>query len=111
MADVETQAQFLLHEAAQRRKLVDQLTRKSSWRPVSQVVSSLIIIGLVLLVSAVWAADNEGVRGSLIFLMFGVIVWLSIGLVQVTRQLRALTTIIERAGVVDEFLDRGRKTA
>jgi hypothetical protein len=105
MSDIERRAAVLLREAASRQAVVDRLLGRSIWNGFVSAMVVPVIANCVFLV--LWAGWQGGrldyspifVGGALVSL-----VWVSLAVVQVAGRLRALATILERSGVLAQFV-------
>lgn len=105
MNDIESRVSVLLREAASRQAIVDRLLGRSIWNGFITAMVVPVIANLVFLV--LWVGWQGGrleyspifVGGALVSL-----VWISLAVVQVAGRLRALSTILERSGVLAQFV-------
>lgn len=105
MSDFEARAQVLLREAGSRQAIVDRLLGRSIWNAFVTSMLVPVVANLVLLI--LWGGWQAGrVEYAPVFLggaLFS-LVWVSLAVIQVAGRLRALSTILERSGVLAQFV-------
>ena len=107
----EARAAVLLHERAARQELVDRLIGDSIWsRFVSMLLAPIAAGALFLLISSSWVHEGSRFIDSLAAGALTGVLWLSIGLVQVTRRVQALTAILQRQGALERFVGEAGST-
>ena len=105
----EARAAVLLHERAKRQALVDRLAGDSAWtRFVSMLVAPIAGGAVFVLISSSWVREDFRLTAAVLVSAVTAVFWLSIGLVQVTRRLQALTTIMRMDGVLERFVSGSR---
>ena len=98
--------EILLHERATRQALVDRLAADSPWnRIVSGALVSIVGSLLYLWIASVLAHDGSRWLASLAAGAVTGLIWNIVWLVQVTRQLQAVTAILQRSGALSEFVE------
>lgn len=104
---IEGRAEALLHERAARQALVDRLVGDSIWsRFVTGLVAPIAFIALFLLISRLWVQEGSRFAESIMAGALTGVLWLAIGLAQLTRRLQALTAILRKSGALAEFVDK-----
>ncbi|MGH7488334.1 MAG: hypothetical protein ACREMY_22470 [bacterium] len=110
MTDFDKLAAILLKDAAARQTLVDRLLGRSVWNGVvTTLLVPLSVSTLGLLIWSAWARGRPEYADVVVGGTLSAVFWLSVALVQVVRQLRALATILERSGTLSRFVADGAK--
>ncbi len=110
MTNPDVQADILLKEAALRQGLVDRLLARSAWgEHAARGLVTLPAVAGALFVWSVWAFGREGSSHAFVSGALILVFWLSVALVDVAGRLRVLTKILERSGVLDQFIEKQTK--
>jgi hypothetical protein len=105
----EAHAAVLLHERAKRQALVDRLAGDSGWtRFVSTLFAPIAAGAVFVLMSSSWVREDSRLVDAVLVSALTGVFWLSIGLVQVTKRLQSLTTILQMDGVLERFVGGSR---
>ena len=109
MSDLEAQASVLLREAAARQALVDRLLGRSVWNNFVRAMAVPVVADvLFLIVWSVWGQSRPELATIFIGATLFSLLWVSVAVVQVASQMRAVTTILARSSVLDDFV-RGQR--
>ena len=103
MSDTPTAPTLLLRESAVRRSNVDRLLGRSVW---SGFVTFMLVpvaanVAFLFLLSGLGRGMDSKV---LIGGALTGILWVSLAVIELARRLRALSTILERSGVLSQYL-------
>jgi len=105
MSDLETKAKILLRDAAARQAVVDRLLGRSVWNGFVSTMLVPVIANLVFLIAwSAWFRDRPEYSAIFFGGALTSLVWVSLAVMQVAGRLRALSTILERSGVLAEFV-------
>jgi len=105
VTDIEAKANVLLREAAARQIIVDRLLGRSVWNGLVRAMMVPVIADvLFLLVWSIWAQNRPEFAGLLLGGALSALLWVSLAVMQVAGRLRALATILERSGVLAQFI-------
>ena len=102
---METKANVLLRETAARQAVVDRLLGRSVWNGFVTSMPAPVIANVLFLIA--WTASyRDRPEHSAVFLGGALVslAWVSFAIMQVASRLRALSTILERSGVLAHFV-------
>jgi len=108
MSDIERKANVLLRDTAARQAIVDKLLGRSLWNWFVTAMLVPVLANLLFLIA--WSGWFRGrPEYSAIFLggALSSLVWVSLAVMQVAGRLRALSTVLERSGVLAQFVGTG----
>jgi len=109
VTDIEAKANVLLRDAAARQIIVDRLLGRSVWNGlVRAMIVPVIANVLFLLIWSIWAQNRPEFAGIVLGGALSALLWVSLAVMQVARRLRALATILERSGVLAQFVGADR---
>lgn len=105
MTDMETKANVLLRESAARQVVVDQLLGRSMWHGLVRGLAVPVIANVVFLLAwSLWARDRAEVADLVVGGALSALLWVSVAVMQVAGRLRALAIVLERSGVLAQFI-------
>lgn len=102
---IETKAHAVLRDTAARQAIVDRFLGRSVWNGFVTTMLVPVIANLLFLIA--WSGwYRERPEYSAIFFggALSSLVWVSLAVMQVVGRLRALSTILERSGVLAQFV-------
>lgn len=98
-------AAILLHERAVRQALVDRLVSRSEWSRLIDILFLPAVAGaLYLLIPSAWLHEQGRLGDGLLAGGLAVVCWLVMWLVQTTRRLQAVTTVLQKSGALSQFV-------
>jgi hypothetical protein len=102
----EAAVDLLLQEQARRQAVVDRLVGNSTWDRVAGTQLLPIALGSLSAVAvSLWPGDSRWLQYAASLGLVGVF-GLTIQLVQVTRQLQAVTSVLKETGALTAFIER-----
>lgn len=105
VTDIEAKANVLLREVAARQIVVDRLLGRSVWNGLVRAMTVPVIANvLFLLVWSVWAQSRPEFAGIVLGGALSALLWVSLAVMQIAGRLHALATILERSGVLAQFV-------
>ena len=108
VTEIEAKANVLLREAAARQTIVDRLLGRSVWNTfVRAMIVPVISNVLFLLLWSIWAQRRPEFAGIVLGGALSALLWVSLAVMQVAGRLRALAMILERSGVLAQFVGAG----